>query len=266
LCAANKTYQSYNRKGVMKTVSLAQTESTASAAISEMALSVSSLSVRSSDQRYRNQTSGLSATRTACTIAALILLALLAACSDDKPAETAKPEPKGPELILARSALQKVYVAARGWNQDARPYRIESSLTSDGNGHDGKSAIWRGSFASATQRTEKTYTWSGSAADGAPSRGVNPGIEDSYSASNSSTQVFDIAFLKIDTDAAFATALKHGGDKILEKEPNTTVVYFCDWNHNTNQLVWHVIFGTRESPKLTVAVNASSGEFIRVEK
>ena len=251
----------------MKTVSLAHTEPTAApAALSGMALSVSSLSARSSDRRYRSQMSDLSATRTACTIAALILLAMLVACSDDKPAETAKPEPKGPDLILARSALQKVYVAARGWNQDAKPYRIESSITSDGNGHDGKSAIWRGSFASASARTEKTYTWSGSAADGAPSRGVNPGIEDSYSASNSSTQVFDMAFLKIDTDAAFTTAVKHGGDKVLEKDPNTTVVYVCDWNHNTNTLVWHVIFGTREAPKLTVAVNASSGEFIRVEK
>jgi hypothetical protein len=32
-------------------------------------------------------------------------------------------------------------------------------------------------------------------------------------------------------------------------------------------LVWHVIYGAnRESVKLNVAVNASSGEFIRVEK
>jgi hypothetical protein len=198
--------------------------------------------------------------------AVLILLALLAACSEDKPTETAKPEVKGPDLITARSALQKVYVAARGWNQDAKPYRVESSVTSDGNGHDGKSAVWRGSFASATQRSEKSYTWSGSAADGAPSRGVNPGIEDSYSASNSSTQVFDVAFLKIDSDQALATAQKHGGDKIMEKAPDTPVIYVCDWNHNTNQLIWHVTYGGREAPKLTVAVNASTGEFIRVEK
>jgi len=200
------------------------------------------------------------------TIVAIALLGMLAFCTDDKPTETAKPEVKGHELITARAALQKVYVAARGWNQDARPYRLESSLTSDGNGHDGKSAVWRGSFASATRRSEKSYTWSGSAADGAPSRGVNPGTEDTYSASNSSTQVFDIAFLKIDSDQALATAQKHGGDKIMEKAPDTTVVYVCDWNHNTNELIWHVIYGTRESPKLTVAVNASTAEFIRVEK
>src|SRR5579859_7131861 len=64
---------------------------------------------------------------------AMMLLALLSACSSDsKPAEEAKPEVKGPELITARSAFQKLYVAARGWNQDAKPYRIESTATSDG--------------------------------------------------------------------------------------------------------------------------------------
>jgi hypothetical protein len=197
------------------------------------------------------------------------LLALLTACSSDsnKPMEEAKPEVKGPELLTARSAFQKQYVAARGWNQDARPYRIDSLVTSDGNGHDGKWAVWRGGFASATQRSAKTYIWSGSAATGAPSRGINPGIEDSYSPTNASMQTWDIQFLKIDSDQAVATAMKHGGDKVLEKAPDTPVTYVCDWNHNTNQLIWHVIFGaSREGSKLTVSVDASTGEFIRVEK
>jgi hypothetical protein len=198
----------------------------------------------------------------------LTLLTLLAGCSPDstKPAET-KPEVKGPDLITGRSGFQKVYIAARGWQQDAKPYRLESTITGDSNGHDGKAAMWRGSFASPAQHSEKPWTWSGSAADGAPERGVNPGIEDSYSASNSSTQVFDMAFLKIDSDQAFATAQQHGGDKILEKEPDTPITYVCDWNHNTNELVWHVMYGaSRDNLKLKVAVNASTGEFIRVEK
>lgn len=200
---------------------------------------------------------------------ALLLLGLMAACSSEssKPAEPAKPEVKAPELLTARSGFQKVYVAARSWNQDARPYRIDSIATTDGNGHDGKWAVWRGSFASPAQRSAKTFIWSGSTADGAPSRGINPGIEDSYSPNNASTQTWDIQFLKIDSDQALATAQKHGGDKILEKAPDTPVIYVCDWNHNTNQLVWHVIYGSsREGSKLTVSVDASTGEFIRVEK
>ena len=202
-------------------------------------------------------------------VLAIVLVALLSGCTSEpeKPAETAKPEKKGPELITARSAFQKLYVAARGWNQDARPYRISSVATSEGTGQDGKWAVWRGGFASAASRVARTYTWSGSAAEGAPSPGVNFGIEDSYSSTNASMQVWDMAFLKIDSDQAFATAQKHGGDKIIEKDPKQPVTYVCDWNHNTNELVWHVIYGTgREGAKLTVAVNASTGEFIRVEK
>ena len=201
--------------------------------------------------------------------AAAILLMLLAGCTSDsgKPAEPEKPENKGPELISARSAFQKLYVAARGWNQDARPYRLTSVATSDGKGQDGKWAVWRGSFGSPTMRTAKTFVWSGSSADNAPTRGISFGAEDSYSPNNASTQVWDMAFLKQDSDQVFAEAQKHGGDKVLEKAPDTPITYVCDWNHVTNQLVWHVIYGTsREGAKLTVAVNASTGEFIRVEK
>ena len=202
-------------------------------------------------------------------MAAVMLLGLMSGCSSEsnKPAEPETPEKKGPDLITARSAIQRMYIAARGWNSDARPYRLEAVATTDGNGHDGKWAVWRASFASPAQRSEKSFTWSGSAADGAPSRGINPGTEDSYSASNASTTVFDMAFLKIDSDQAFETAQKHGGDKVLEKAADTPVIYVCDWNHNTNELVWHVIYGAnREGAKLTVSVNASTGEFIRVEK
>jgi hypothetical protein len=199
------------------------------------------------------------------TLAAMALLALLAACTSEpsKPAETAKPKP--PELLTGRSAFQKTIIAARGWARDAQPYRIESSATTEGNGQDGKWAVWRANFGSVAQRAVKGYTWSGSAAEGAPARGVNPGTEDNYSPTNSSTQIFDIAFLKVDSDQAFATAQKHGGDKIIEKAPDTVVSYTCDWNHNTNELVWHVVYGASPA-KLSVAVNASTGAFIRVEK
>jgi hypothetical protein len=263
-----KTDPRYHRKDAMKTASLARKEFTAIAAEMPGTASIANRSQGSRDRNCIQRANFYGRGRVGLSTIVLILLALLTACSSDsdKPAET-KPEVKGPELITARSAFQKLYVAARGWNQDAKPYRIESTASSDGNGQDGKWALWRCSFASPAQRSEKTFSWSGSAANGAPERGVNPGTEDSYSATNSSTQVFDMAFLKIDSDQAFATAQKHGGDKILEKAPDTPVIYLCDWNHNTNELTWHVIYGaSREGAKLTVAVNASTGEFIRVEK
>jgi hypothetical protein len=200
--------------------------------------------------------------------ALFLTFAFLAACNSNpsKPAET-KPEPKPTELLTGRAAFYKVFIAARNYAVDVKPFRVASTLTTDGNGHDGKSAVWTTSFASATQHGVKPFTWSGSTAPDAPALGVSPGNEDVYNPNNSSTQVFDAAFLKIDTDQAFTEANKHGGDKILEKDPATPVLYVCDWNHNTNKLIWHVTYGAnRDESKLTVSIDATSGEFIRVEK
>ena len=49
-----------------------------------------------------------------CSVLALVL----AGCTSEsnKPEEPAKPETKGSELITARSAFQKLYLAARGWS------------------------------------------------------------------------------------------------------------------------------------------------------
>jgi hypothetical protein len=195
----------------------------------------------------------------------LLALALMTACSSEpaKPTESAKPQPKAPEILTGRSAFQKLYISAHGWGPDARPYRLESMTNDDSKGADGKSAIWRAGFASAVQRGTKPYTWSGSGTD----RGVNPGTEDSYNPNNASTQVFDIAFLKIDSDKAFEVAQQHGGDKILAKSPDTPVLYILEWNHVSNELIWHVIYGeSRDNAKLKVAVNATSGDFLRIEK
>lgn len=194
-------------------------------------------------------------------------LMMLAGCNSNPAAPAAKEEPKGPELLTGRAAFQKTFIAARNYAADVKPFRIESNPTTDGDGRDGKSAVWRASFASPSHRGVKPFIWSGSNAGDAPARGVTPGNEDVYNPSNASTEIFDVAFLKIDSDQAYAVAQKHGGEKILEKYPSIPVIYVCDWNHNTNELTWHVIYGaTREEAKLTVAVNATSGEFIRVEK
>ena len=197
---------------------------------------------------------------------AMLAVALMASCSSQptKPAEKSAPKP--PEFLTGHVACQKLYIAAHGWARDAQPFRLESQVTLESNGRDGKSAVWQGSFASALQHSLKPFAWYGiDPPDG--SRGISPGIEDSYSPSNSSTTVFDIAFLKTDSDEALEVAQKHGGDKLLEKSPDTAVFYLLDWSRPNSNLVWHVIYGTsRNEPKLTVEVDATTGVFIRVEK
>jgi hypothetical protein len=194
-------------------------------------------------------------------VVAILALGVMSGCSSgpSKPATANKPQPKPAATITGSGAFYKCYIAARLWAQDAQPYRAESQITTDSKGRDGKAGAWRTGFASPLRRAIKAYTWS----DGE----VTPAVEDTYNPTNVSTQIFNVQFLKVDTDKAFEVAQKHGGDQLLQKEPDTPVLYVLDWNRRENQLVWHVIYGTDiDSAKLRVAVNASTGDFVRVER
>ncbi|MBV9182622.1 MAG: hypothetical protein JO356_15025, partial [Acidobacteria bacterium] len=74
--------------------------------------------------------------------------------------------------------MQHLYIAARGWAPDARPYQLESSVVSDYKGKEGKAVVWRAAFASATRHASKPFTWSGIDSPDAPSRGISPGTQD----------------------------------------------------------------------------------------
>jgi hypothetical protein len=199
---------------------------------------------------------------TALLAVAVVLVVMAAGCNSDssQPAVT-KPQP--PDLVTGREAFQQLFIAARGWAQDIKPYQVQSQVYGDYKGKDGKAVAWRAAFASAT-RGSKPFTWSGmDSPDGSAPRGISPGTADNYAPSGT----FDIAFLKIDSDKAFEVGQKHGGDKVLADAPDTPVSYLLDWSVSGNDLVWHVIYGNgRNDAKLVVDLDASTGEFIRKEK
>jgi hypothetical protein len=191
----------------------------------------------------------------------LLCLVVISGCTTESNQPAPKPEP--PELQTGRSAFQRLYVAARGWAPDVRPYKLQSGVVADYKGRDGKAVLWNGSFTSPSQRTSKPYSWSGIDAPDVPARGVNPGTMDSFTPGND----FDVQFLKIDSDQAFEVAQKHGGDKVLQEKPDTPIIYLLEWNRQGNNLIWHVIYGSsRNEAALVADVDASTGEFLRKEK
>jgi len=206
-----------------------------------------------------------------------ILLAalLVTGCSgNNKPVggEAAKPAPAEPavrptESLLGRAAFQKTFIAARGWQRDAEPYLEISQPTKEVSGGDGKAAVWTASYGSPDRGLAKTFTWSGTDAPDAPARGLNPTPEDSFAPGNSSTHTFDLAYLKTDSDQALKIAQDHGGKKLLDKNPKLPVFYRLHWESRDTALVWHVMYGGRGGDsKLSVAVNASTGQYMRVER
>jgi hypothetical protein len=195
---------------------------------------------------------------------------MLAGCSSNKPAESqsaAKPAPKQAQYETGRVAFQKMYLSARGWAGDATPFRLQSQYTPDAPTADGKAGLWRASFASPARRMMKMFMWSGLVGTDAPDQGVSFSAEDTWNAGNTSTKPFNVEFLKTDSDKAYEIAEKNGGDKLTKKDPKQPVFFALDWDAAKNQLVWHVIYGSSENDaKLRIAVNATTGEFLRVEK
>lgn len=190
-----------------------------------------------------------------------IILALAFAGCDSTP--TPPPAKKTNQFETGRFALQKMIPAARLWSEDAAPIHLESTTSTESSGHAGKAMFWRASFGSRARLKTEPFSWSG-AAD-AP-RKVDHGVEDAYNPNNRSAQTWDLNFLKVDTDKAFEVAQEHGGKELLDKDPKQPVMYMLDWDSQTGQLRWHVIYGAMpSSAKLTVIVDASSGVYLRKE-
>jgi hypothetical protein len=205
-------------------------------------------------------------------ILSCFLLALLAACSSDQKTASnssttaAKPAVQAPEYITGRAAFQKLFISARSFATDTKPFRLQSGFVADAPTAEGKAGIWRGYFASPSKGEAKSYTWSGVSGENMPDRGVSHGTEDTWNPSNSSAQVWELPYLKVDTDKAYEVAQKHGGDKLTKANPKQPVIFTLDWDKHESKLLWHVMYGTgMTDAKLRIAVDASSGEFVRNE-
>jgi hypothetical protein len=206
-------------------------------------------------------------TRSLCSVILLVITAALQGCeSAPEKSGTAGNEPAKPQLETGRVALQKMIVPARVWAADSKPIRMISNPAPADAVHSGGAGLWKATFASPARGKTEAFSWSGLVGPNAPPRGVDHGSEDTFNPSNLSTQPFDVAFLKIDSDQAFAVAQKHGGKELLEKNPSHPLIYILDWDSQNNELRWHVIYGSAPNKsQLTIIVDASTGSFVHKE-
>jgi len=180
--------------------------------------------------------------------------------------QTAPVVKKEPVLYTGKSCLSQMAGMAGRWQPDAVPFHMESGLNAESNGHDGKSTIWRGMFASPSRRTYKVFTCSGSRLRNEAAAGVTSTAETAYGPTVPAL-MFQSFFLTTDSDKAFALAQENGGAKLLEKDPQQPVTYTLDWNAKQKQLLWVVIYGTALNESKGVGViDASTGKFLRAAK
>jgi hypothetical protein len=216
--------------------------------------------------------------RLAFAISVISVAILASGCSstDAKPKEsssdtgagtTAAPAKKEPVLYSGQQAFNRMLVLAMKWAPDAQPARLESVLTTETNGHDGKSAVWRGYFASPSRRAVKTFVCSGSRLRGAPPFGVSTEGGDSAYNSQSASLEFSQYLLKSDTDGAATVAQQHGGDALLKKDAEQPITYVLLKDKRLNGPAWYVIYGPSETDRKGIAVvNAATGTFVSAGK
>jgi len=185
----------------------------------------------------------------------------------EKPASGVPTQSKEPVLYTGQGAFNRMMGLALKWSPDAQPARLESVLTTETTGQNGKSTVWRGFFASPRRRSVKTIVCSGSRRPDAPPFGVSAeGNEGAYN-SDAANLAFLPLLVKTDTDKAFQITLQHGGEAILKKNAQQPVMYLLLKDRKQNVPVWYVIYGTSETDRKGIGViNATTGAFVSAGK
>jgi hypothetical protein len=202
-------------------------------------------------------------------VALLVGIQALMGCeSGNKPTpkQEVKAASKLPTLYTGQQCFNRMSNLAQRWALDALPFHVESDLTSEATGQDGKSALWRGMFAAPSRRAMRTFICSGSRLPGAPSFGVTANTEIAYSPSMP-PRMFQSFFLQTDSDKAFAIAQEHGGAALLKKDPKQPVLYALDWEPKRKTLLWTVVYGDSQAhAKGFGLIDATTGAFVGAGK
>ena len=195
-------------------------------------------------------------------IAFALFLGMLG-CSET-PQTTAKKEPeKPPEPVTGQSALFRMYQSARSWGPDAQVLKMSSSIISEvPNVPRGKAAVWEATFVSANRNQARSYTFSIIEQLPTLHKGVFAGLEQGWSGPRGNTSPFLMAAVKVDTDAAYETALKNGGADYDKKNPGKPITVMLEKNSKFPDPVWRIIWGeSLGTSNFSVFVDASTGDF-----
>jgi hypothetical protein len=191
----------------------------------------------------------------------LALTFTLVSCSE-QPAPSEKKAEKAVEAVTGQSALYKMYQVARSWAPDLQVQRMNSMHLTDVPDVHGKAGAWQATFVSSDRNQGRQYSFSVIEAEPNLHEGVFPSPPESWSGPGSGNKPFLIAAVKIDTDAAYKTALMHASDAAKQNQKQTISFVLEKENKFTNP-TWRVIWGeSTGTASLSVYIDASTGSYL----
>ena len=193
-----------------------------------------------------------------------LLLFLLVSCSE-APQSTAPKEAEKPlSPATGQSALYKMYQVARSWAPDAEVLSMNNVALSDlPPAPPGAASAWEATFVSAARGQARSYTYSIVEQQPSLHKGVFAGPEQAWSGPHGNTKPFRIIAVKVDTDAAYRTALANGGAEYDKKYPGKPISILIEKVDKFPDPVWRVIWGESVSKSnFSVYIDASTGSFM----
>src|ERR1017187_2662771 len=196
----------------------------------------------------------------------IALLAILTACSDT-PAPTAKKEPEKLEPVTGQSAAFRMYQMARAWAPDSQILKMQSMHLSEvKDGAPGTAAAWQATFVSAARRQSRSYTFSIVEGEANLHKGAFAGPEEGWSGSSDMDAPSLMAAIKIDTDAAYKTAMETTRSHAAEydkKNPGKPITIQSERTGKHPNPAWRIIWGeSAGTSNFSVLVDASTGEYL----
>jgi hypothetical protein len=202
--------------------------------------------------------------RSLCGLLIALPILFLVACGETKttkPTKEAAPAPP-PEPVTARFAFQRLSIQARLWAADAQLLRIYSANLKEVPSVDGKYPAWHATFVSAQLKKARSFSYS-VVDSGNMHAGVLRGREESWLGPTGQAQPFPLQMLKVDSDEAFATAVKESKD-YLKKHPEMPIHFLLEFTPRFPLPAWRVSWGeTLGSSEYTVFIDCTSGKYLQ---
>ncbi len=153
-----------------------------------------------------------------------------------------------------------MYISARGWAADIEPIKVTTLPVADVKSVPGKAGAWQALFVSPSLNKARAYTYSVVEGEGNLHKGVFAGFD--QSTPMGAEKPFLMAAIKVDSDEAYATALKKGAD-YDKKNPGKPIIFLLEHNNKFPDVSWRVIWGeSAGTSNFSIFVDASTGGYL----